>query len=157
MTVDQLQYVHGIRTVKSPICNKIYPPPFFPKSDLPNNFKINIVERVKIDTPNTRIVIHESLEHSFNKSSDILHCDSKIFRRTKKKMKNKKYYNVQSEQFKKLIKKIRGKIHSLNTHIGTLYMTTRHTSKMLTVTYDIISLTAILKHDFHNKSLICSK
>ena len=55
MTVDQLQYVHGIRTVKSPICNKIYPPPFFPKSDLPNNFKINIVERVKIDTPNRNI------------------------------------------------------------------------------------------------------
>ena len=46
---------------------------------------IKIVERVKIDTPNTRIVIHESLEHSFNKSSDILHCDSKIFRRTVKK------------------------------------------------------------------------
>jgi hypothetical protein len=59
---------------------------------------IKFVERGIIDTPSTRIVIHESLEHSFNKSSDILYCDSKIFRKT--------YTGLEpSEQFKKLTKK----------------------------------------------------
>jgi len=57
---------------------------------------IKIVERGKIDIPNTRIVIHESLEHSFNKSSDILCCDSKIFRKTCKKNEKQKIPHSQN-------------------------------------------------------------